>query len=120
MPSASLVNDGCAETGIYNALSLTKSRLRDLAGRLPLIGLDGFRYGKPPKENQFVKGESGNSKGRGKGGNTGSILREVLDQPVTITKDGRSRKVKFYQAFLHKMVAQAPTKILETTSCCFD
>jgi hypothetical protein len=64
-------------------------------------------YGKPPKEKQFGKGQSGNPKGRKKGKIAGSILHGVLDQPVVITKDGRSRKVKFSEAFMHKVVAKA-------------
>jgi len=64
-------------------------------------------YGKPPKGNQFVRGQSGNPKGRKKGKSVGSILHEVLDQRVVITKDGRSRKVKFSEAFMHKVIANA-------------
>jgi len=64
-------------------------------------------YGKPPKRGQFVKGRSGNPKGRTKGKSAGSMLRAVLDQPVVISKDGRPRKVKFSEAFMHRVVAKA-------------
>ena len=64
-------------------------------------------FGKPPKEKQFVRGQSGNPKGRRKGKSPRSILNAVLDQPVIITKDGRSRKVKFSEAFISKVVAKA-------------
>lgn len=64
-------------------------------------------YGKPPKHGQFVKGRSGNPKGRTKGKTAGSMLRAVLDQPVVVTKDGRSRTVKFSEALMHKVVGKA-------------
>src|SRR6516162_9947817 len=51
-------------------------------------------YGRPPKENQFKKGQSGNPNGRPRGSrNLRSQAVEVLTNPIGITVDGRRQRV---------------------------
>lgn len=65
-------------------------------------------YGKPPRNTQFKKGQSGNPKGRSKGRkNIRTILSNVLDRNVTITENGQTRKVKFMEALVIQMAAKA-------------
>jgi hypothetical protein len=54
----------------------------------------GIGYCKPPKHTQFVKGKSGNEKGRPRGSkNFSTEVTEELNQRIAVTEGGRSRKV---------------------------
>ena len=51
-------------------------------------------YGKPPVETRFRKGQSGNPKGRGKGGrNFATVFMAAMSQSVTITENGRRKRI---------------------------
>ncbi|HEY0012111.1 MAG TPA: DUF5681 domain-containing protein [Allosphingosinicella sp.] len=65
-------------------------------------------YGKPPKHSQFQKGESGNPKGRpraSKGLKT--ELREELSELVSVTIDGKTRRVSKRRLVIKALAAKA-------------
>ena len=65
-------------------------------------------YAKPPKHTQFKKDQSGNPKGRPKGRrNMRTIVKDVLDSTVTITENGRTRRIKFLEAFVRRLAVKA-------------
>ena len=71
-------------------------------------------YGKPPKETQFKKGQSGNPKGRPRREKTlDNLLNHILDEKVAATENGRHRKISKRQAIfkhLSNRLAQGETK----------
>lgn len=51
-------------------------------------------YGRPPKDKQFRKGQSGNPRGRPRGAkDPNQIFRKVLDRQLTLTVNGEKRKM---------------------------
>jgi len=71
---------------------------------------DGYRvgYGKPPRESQFKKGQSGNSRGRRKGSkNSGTLLTNELDEVLSIKEGGRSKVITKRAAIYKHMVNKA-------------
>jgi len=55
-------------------------------------------YKKPPKETRFKKGQSGNPRGRPSATeNLRMLLGKVLDETITLTENGRHRKISLYK-----------------------
>jgi hypothetical protein len=65
-------------------------------------------YGKPPLHTRFRKGQSGNPKGRGKGTkNFATIFMKAMRQSVTITENGKRRKISKLDAAVTQLVNDA-------------
>jgi hypothetical protein len=67
-------------------------------------------YGKPPKHSRFKPGGCGNPNGRPKGAShIKTDVRNTLKTPVTVTLNGRQRKVSTQQAILLRLREKALT-----------
>jgi hypothetical protein len=65
-------------------------------------------YGKPPPHTRFVKGQSGNPRGRLPGAqNMKTLLTQVLNELVVVTDHGGRRKVSKRQAIVTQIVNRA-------------
>jgi Family of unknown function (DUF5681) len=62
-------------------------------------------YGKPPRRSQFVKGQSGNPRGRPPGAkNLKTLLNKALNELVIVTENGGRRKVSKREAIVTQLV----------------
>src|SRR4029077_1391085 len=62
-------------------------------------------YGKPPRHRQFVKGQSGNPRGRPPGAkNLKTLLNKALNELVIVTENGGRRKVSKREAIVTQLV----------------
>jgi Family of unknown function (DUF5681) len=67
-------------------------------------------YGKPPRHTRFVKGQSGNPRGRPPGAkNFTTLLSEALNETVIVTENGGRRKVTKRQAIITQLVNRSAT-----------
>ena len=65
-------------------------------------------YGKPPHHSRFVKGQSGNPRGRPPGAkNFTTLLNEALDEPVPVTDHGGRRQLSKRRAIITQLVNQS-------------
>jgi hypothetical protein len=78
-------------------------------------------YGKPPRENRFQKGQSGNPRGRPCGAkNLKTRVREALKEPVLVTENGRRRKVTKGEAIITQLVNRAANADLRAVKILLD
>lgn len=69
---------------------------------------EGVGYGKPPKSTRFKPGQSGNPRGRPKGARgLRNELKAELDEFVTITENGKSRRIRKRRLILKALAAKA-------------
>jgi len=62
-------------------------------------------YARPPRHSRFVKGQSGNPRGRPRGAeNIETLLDEALNELVVVTDHGGRRKVSKRKAFITQIV----------------
>ena len=73
-------------------------------------------YGRPPRQTRFEPGRSGNPRGRpNRSKNLATLLSEALREPVTVTENGRRRKVSKRQAVIKQFVNQSAKGDLKAT-----
>ena len=62
-------------------------------------------YGKPPRHTRFVKGRSGNPRGRPPGAkNFTTLLNEALNEGVLVAESGGRRKISKREAIVTQLV----------------
>src|SRR5207249_12038978 len=62
-------------------------------------------YSKPPRNSRFVKGQSGNPRGRPPGAkNLKTLLNKALNELVIVTENGGRRKVSKREAIVTQLV----------------
>ena len=67
-------------------------------------------HGKPPRHTRFIKGQSGNPRGRPPGAkNLRTLLSEALNETVIVTENGGRRKVTKRQAIITQLVNRSAT-----------
>jgi hypothetical protein len=65
-------------------------------------------YGKPPKQNQFKPGQSGNPKGRPKGiKNLNTDIEEELNEMLLVNEAGKSQHITKQRAMIKSLFAKA-------------
>ena len=65
-------------------------------------------YGKPPKDKQFTKGQSGNPGGRPKGSKSfKTLLEEEWREKIAVTVNGKTKRLSKKQLLVKGAVARA-------------
>lgn len=72
---------------------------------------DDVGYGRPPRATQFRKGASGNPRGRPRGANSFKTdLAAELREKLTLTENGKERRITKQRAFIKTLTAAAIKK----------
>ena len=72
------------------------------------VGEAEVGYGRPPANHRFEKGRSGNPKGRPRGThNFGTDVKQMLNMPVPLEREGGRRKISTQQASLLRLREKA-------------
>ncbi|HEY8031348.1 MAG TPA: DUF5681 domain-containing protein [Methylocella sp.] len=78
-------------------------------------------YGRPPRHTRFLPGRSGNPKGRPKGSNNLSTLfADELARTVTLTEDGKRKKISKRQALVKHVINRALSNDVKAVALVFD
>ena len=65
-------------------------------------------YGRPPTHTRFKPGKSGNPRGRSpQSRNLKTIVKQVLDEPTPVRKDGRIRQMAAIEALVRTTLSRA-------------
>ena len=82
---------------------------------------DGYRVGagRPPLHTRFQKGQSGDPGGRSKK-SLQTLMADALNQPVSVTVDGRRRKITKRGAVVHQLVNKSASADLRATKMLID
>jgi Family of unknown function (DUF5681) len=75
--------------------------------------------GKPPLHTRFKKGQSGNPRGR-QPKDLPALLIAALNQPVTVTENGRRRQITKREAVIAQLVDKSATADLRATKMLLD
>jgi hypothetical protein len=74
-------------------------------------------YKRPPAATQFKPGQSGNRRGRPKGAqNFSTVLEKELNSPVTVTENGRRKKVRKKDVIAKQLVNKAAGGDIKATT----
>jgi hypothetical protein len=73
-------------------------------------------YGRPPRRSRFVKGQSGNPRGRPPGAkNIKTLLTKALNELVVVTDNGGRRKVSKREAIVtQRLIINLPSRHLKS------
>ena len=78
-------------------------------------------YGRPPTHARFQSGRSGNPKGRPKGSkNFSTLLAEELTQPITLTENGKRKRMSKQQALVKQLTNKALSNDMKATALVLD